>query len=70
MFKADAIKLLGGTISSAARKVGITASAVSQWPDQLPPAIADRVVAAIARERLPLVELGYASPREVSSDAA
>lgn len=70
MLKSDALRLLGGTISSAARKVGITASAVSQWPDELPPAIADRVVAAIARERLPLAELGYSQAPEGARSAA
>lgn len=53
MNKAHAIKLLGGTNAAAGERIGITAQAVSQWPDPLPPAIADRVVAALARKHLP-----------------
>lgn len=49
MDKSEAIRLLGGSISAAARAVGITTQAVSQWPDPLPPAIADRVQAALWR---------------------
>jgi len=50
MKKSRAIKLLGGTVGSAAKAVGITSSAVTQWPDVLPPRVADRVTAAIARQ--------------------
>lgn len=53
MNKAQAIELLGGTVTAAADAVGITRSAVSQWPDVLPDAIRDRVQAAIARKCLP-----------------
>lgn len=49
MTKTDAIRALGGTISSAARAIGITPQAVGQWPDELPPAIRDRVQAALWR---------------------
>lgn len=49
MDKQTAIELLGGTVSEAARAIGITSAAVSQWPDVLPPRIEDRVIAAIAR---------------------
>lgn len=49
MKKAEAIALLGNTHSSAARAIGITTSAVSQWPDDLPPSISDRVQAALWR---------------------
>lgn len=52
MEKAKAVELLGGTVSSVAAAVGVTPSAVSQWPEQLPPRIEDRVLAAIARQRL------------------
>ena len=52
MDKKKAIELLGGTTVSAAKAIGITASAVSQWPDQLPGRIADRVLAALAKRHL------------------
>lgn len=50
MEKAEAIRLLGGTAVSAAEKIGITAQAVSDWPDVLPPRISDRVQAALYRQ--------------------
>lgn len=49
MKKEYAIKLLGGTIHSAAESVGISYQAVKKWPDALSPAVADRVIAAVAR---------------------
>lgn len=53
MLKSEAIALLGGDIASAARAVGVTYQAVEKWPDVLPERIADRVVAAKARELMP-----------------
>lgn len=53
MEKAHAIKVLGGTVAEAARAIGISSSAVTQWPDVLPDRIADRVLAALARRHLP-----------------
>lgn len=50
MNKAHALRLLGGSVTAAAKACGITPSAVSQWPDDLPPRIADRVIAAVARQ--------------------
>lgn len=49
MLKAHAIEMLGGSQAAAAEAVGITPSAVSQWPEVLPSRISDRVLAAIAR---------------------
>ena len=49
MQKSEAISLLGGTVTAAAQAVGVTTSAVSQWPDELPPAVRDRVQAALWR---------------------
>lgn len=49
MNKAQAIELLGGTISAAADAVGITYQAVDKWPDVLPRRIQDRVEAALYR---------------------
>lgn len=51
MLKTEAIRLLGGSPTSAARLIGISASAVSLWPDELPPRIADRVQAALWRKQ-------------------
>ena len=52
MNKADAIRLLGGTAAAAAKAIGITPTAISLWPDVLPPRIADRVQAALYRQQL------------------
>jgi len=49
MRKSHAIQLLGGTVTQAATAIGINPQAVSQWPDTLPPRIADRVQAALWR---------------------
>jgi hypothetical protein len=49
MNKTDAIKSLGGTISAAARACQISSSAISQWPEVLTKAQADRVQAALWR---------------------
>jgi hypothetical protein len=53
MLKTQAIQLLGGTFSAAAKAIGISYQAVHKWPDVLPESIADRVVAAVARKHLP-----------------
>jgi len=53
MDKTSAIKVLGGTATSAASAIGITPQAFGQWPDVLPRRLEDRVIAAIARRRLP-----------------
>lgn len=52
MFKSKAIQLLGGTVSLAAKEIGISYQAVDKWPEVLPARIADRVLAAVARRRL------------------
>jgi len=56
MNKAKALELLGGSVSSAASAIGISPSAITQWPDELPARIADRVYAAIARKAFPNLE--------------
>lgn len=58
MKKARAIELLGGTVSAAAEACNVTTSAISQWPDDLPPNIENRVLAALARKHLPPSLLG------------
>lgn len=65
MKKHHALRLLGGTVTTAAKACGITPSAVSQWPDELPSRIADRVVAAVARQALPAVAMCDSSPAVV-----
>lgn len=65
MLKARAIELLGGTIASAAKEVGISYQAVDKWPDMLPSRIADRVLAAYARRHLPGVMDGIDEGRTV-----
>lgn len=55
MKKSEAIELLGGSLSAAADVLGVTVSAVSQWPDELPDRIAQRVVgAAYMAHKLPI----------------
>jgi hypothetical protein len=58
MNKATAIRLLGGTVTAAAGEIGVTPSAIAQWPDELPPRLSDRVLAAIARKHLPADLIG------------
>lgn len=53
MLKSKAIELLGGSVTAAAEAVGISPSAVTQWPEVLPSRIADRVLAALAKKHLP-----------------
>jgi hypothetical protein len=60
MLKTKAIELLGGTTAAAAEAIGITYQGVEKWPDELPPRIADRVVAAIARKHLRPEQIGEA----------
>lgn len=49
MDKKFAIELLGGTPANAAALLGVTPSAVSQWPERLPLRLADRVRGAAVR---------------------
>jgi len=52
MDKAKALSLFGGPAKTAAA-VGVSTSAISQWPEQLPPHLVDRVIAAAARRDSP-----------------
>lgn len=52
MQKKQAIELLGGTVSAAAQKVGVTYQAIARWPEKLTPAIRDRVQAALYRDHV------------------
>jgi len=49
MNKQIAIKLLGGSVASAAETIGVTYQAVNKWPEELPQRIVDRVFAAFVR---------------------
>jgi hypothetical protein len=69
MDKQHALKLLGGSVTSAAVACGVTTSAVSQWPDELPRNIEDRVLAALARKHLPPELIGE-KEAETVRDAA
>lgn len=64
MLKAKALELLGGSIASAADAIGTSYQAVNQWPDELPPRISDRVVAAVARKHLPPELIGEDKAQE------
>jgi hypothetical protein len=50
MKKSEAIELLGNAPGLVAKAVGVTPSAVAQWPEDLPTRIADRVQAALWRQ--------------------
>lgn len=50
MQKSQAIELLGGTVGQAAEAIGINSQAISQWPEELPPRLVDRVIAACVRK--------------------
>lgn len=49
MLKTDAIALLGGSVSEAAKAIGASYQAVNKWPDVLTQRIADRVIGACVR---------------------
>lgn len=65
MKKSEAISLLGGSVSKAAKAIGINPQAVSQWPDELSRAIEDRVIAAVARQNPKIQRL--LSPKEAAN---
>lgn len=49
MTKTEAKSLFGGTDAALARAVGLTRSAISQWPEELEQREIDRVVGAAVR---------------------
>lgn len=63
MLKSEALQLLGGSLKSAAKHIGITPQAISGWPDELTPSIRDRVQAALWRESVAR-HLGHAEVEE------
>ena len=48
MKKQEALDLFGGS-AALADAIGITQQAIYEWPEVLPPRIADRVIAACVR---------------------
>lgn len=50
MLKSEALQLLGGSLKSAAKHIGISPQAISGWPEELTPSIRDRVQAALWRK--------------------
>ena len=54
MLKKEAIELLGGSVTSAAIRIGIRPQAISGWPEVLTPALRDRVQAALYRRDIEL----------------
>lgn len=52
MNKELALSFIGGSPQLAAKAVGVSRSAVAQWPDPLPPKLVDRVLAAWARKHV------------------
>ena len=49
MKKSIAIAMLGPTTDEAGRRIGCSGAAVRKWPDELPPRLVDRVIAASVR---------------------
>jgi hypothetical protein len=50
MLKTTAIDLLGGKVSTAAKALGVTHSAISQWPEVLTTPMEGRVLVALTRQ--------------------
>lgn len=67
MHKTKAIEMLGGSLASAAKTLGVTYQAVAKWPDDLTPRIVDRLVMHFVRtgRRVP-AELRAEAKREVA----
>lgn len=68
MLKARAIELLGGSVGAAAKEIGVSYQAIDKWPDELPPRIADRVLAVLARKHLPPSLIGDSAPASERPD--
>jgi hypothetical protein len=70
MLKTQAIELLGGSITAAAKAIGISYHAVHQWPDELPPRIADRVYAVWGKKNMPDLAQAHAESTQASGESA
>ncbi len=64
MRKQEAIELLGGTVGAVAAEVGVTPAAVTQWPEELPSRIRDRVQAALWRRQQGAARCAPEAPAE------
>lgn len=71
MNKTRALELLGGSVATAADAIGISSAAVSQWPDDLPSRILDRVIASFPKRGLevPAELLNEQAPTEAKAGA-
>ncbi len=70
MLKTKAIELLGGTVSAAAKALGVSYQAVDKWPDVLPARIAERVMGVYARDKLPeLAVVAEPTPTDATPQA-
>ena len=58
MTKSQAIAVFGGTGAELARALGVSRSYVSQWPEELPARVVDRILGAAFR-------LGKEIPQEL-----
>lgn len=68
MKKTLALQMLGGTVAKAAEAIGINSQAISQWPEELPPRLIDRVIAACTRRNIPVPdEVLHATPTKESA---
>lgn len=56
MLKDHAINILGGSLTVAAKECRVTPQAIADWPEVLPPRIADRIEAALWRRLTPGVQ--------------
>lgn len=71
MKRHQAIRLLGGTVPSAASTLEVSFQAVMKWPPELPRRISDRVLGAYMRKNMPgLVEGLLRDPAPVNDSAA
>lgn len=70
--KALAIDMLGGSPTAAARQLGVSPQAVSQWPAVLTPRIEDRVLGALlrqGRDLAPIIGSAGAAQAALASEA-
>lgn len=61
MKKSQAIQLFG-CVGDAAAAIGVSSSAISQWPEDLPSRLQDRVIAALVRLDKPVPEWAKNAP--------
>ena len=69
MRKEKAIELLGGSVAAAARALNVSYQAVDKWPDELSSRVAERVIGAYAKDKLPELGCVAGAPEADSSEA-